>query len=277
MSRDSEDSSTDSHKYIHKNSHEASMSICTSTSISTSINPMSLTSEQVSDHAQSRDEFSVASTQEYRRIPSSQLSSPRLVSKRDNTITLDQRNEKAARRLVELTRKKLVQEDYYRPLIENLRRRVDLIVSPQDASPNGSFLEIILSGWAEELFRFLAIKTISNDTTVPFILAPSYLIDEAWKILMMMPSAYKVVCQTLGNEIVIDYDPLSESCQGKELSRFKNRHHKTTKIYKQYFNQDPPKLFWPTIIEENGSYMNRSRRKDQTWRVKIANLFHCKY
>ena len=115
----------------------------------------------------------------------------------------------------------------------------------------GNFEDDVLDGWVEELLRFLALKTLQDDTTKPFQLAPSGPVIVAWKALMAMRSSYAAVCLALGNDNPIDEDFVGpdvafESDQERHLTKRLNA---TMRAYSKYFDEQPPALFWKGVKE----------------------------
>ena len=115
----------------------------------------------------------------------------------------------------------------------------------------GNFEDDVLEGWVEELLRFLALKTLQDDTTKPFQLAPSGPVIVAWKALMAMRSSYAAVCLALGNDNPIDEDFVGpdvafESDQEQHLTKRLNA---TMRAYSKYFDEQPPALFWKGVKE----------------------------
>lgn len=121
---------------------------------------------------------------------------------------------------------------------------------------------MLLNGWVEELLRFLALKTLAGDTTLPFRLAPSGPIEMAWEDLLIMPATYAEVCHALGNSRPIDHDPfVVDSDDEAEDSRNLKRFNSTLRLYQQVFDQKPPELFWAPHVPKRtttASFMERA-------------------
>ena len=139
-------------------------------------------------------------------------------------------------------------------LARYLRPRLSALFPDKSDIPTRSDLQtIILSKWIEETVRFLAIKTLACDTKIPFEMAASKPIDEAWRGMLLIPAAYARVCHILGNEdgILIDYDPFWQEEQVGFAQR-KRRMDCTLRCYRQYFNQSAPELYWLEPKEPSG-------------------------
>ena len=137
----------------------------------------------------------------------------------------------------------------------------------------GGFEDIILEGWVEELMRFLAIKTLMDDGTKPFQLAPGGAISIAWKELMAMPSNYAAVCYAMGNANVIDHDPFDAVLTPEEERHMEKRLNATMRHYAKYFDEQPPALFWKDAMEpqEPSPLVQIYRTAQQVW----SGMAHC--
>jgi len=120
----------------------------------------------------------------------------------------------------------------------------------QDAH-NGRFEDDILDGWVEELLRFLALKTLQDDNTRPFQLAPSGPVTVAWKALMAMPSTYAAVSLAMGNTHPIDEDFVAPdvALEADEERHLTKRLNATMRAYTRCFEEQPPALFWKGVQE----------------------------
>lgn len=136
----------------------------------------------------------------------------------------------------------------------------------------GGFEDIILEGWVEELLRFLALKTLMDDATKPFQLAPGGAISIAWKELMVMPSNYAAVCYAMGNANVIDHDPFDATLTPEEVRHMQKRLNATMRNYAKYFDEQPPALFWKDVQEpmEPSPLVQIYRTAQQMWQG-VAN------
>ena len=134
-----------------------------------------------------------------------------------------------------------------------LRWKIHLLGDIQDLQDgySRSFEEDILDGWVEELFRFLALKTLQNDITKPFQLAPSGPVIVAWKALLAIPPSYAAVCLAMGNDHPIDEDcdGLGVSFETDEERHLIKRLNATMRAYSRYFGEQPPALFWKGVQE----------------------------
>lgn len=162
-----------------------------------------------------------------------------------------------------------------------------------ETTSHAYFFSQFIITYVQELLRFLAIKSISGDIHVPVVMTPSKQIDEAWKLLMMMPTGYRQVCECMGNQgQVIDYDPLFDSSSSSflhtsEYARIKTRTQKTAMAYRHCFGgQEPPRLYWSdstteAIIKLEEENMRRRRKnngdgeaQENTYFGVLAKKFH---
>lgn len=134
---------------------------------------------------------------------------------------------------------------------------------------SGNFEDEVLDGWVEELLRFLALKTLQDDITKPFQLAPSGPVIVAWKALMAVPPSYAAVCRALGNDHPIDEDVAFESDQERHLTKRLNA---TMRAYSRYFDEQPPALFWKGVKEpqEPNALVQMFHTAKQLWK-DVAN------
>ena len=119
----------------------------------------------------------------------------------------DVQDDRSARNAVASGRRALIECGAMSTLQQYLMNKVRSLHYENKGSANETKNEIMVMRWIDELLRFLAIKTLSGDITVPARMPPSNPIDEAWRGLMIMPSAYAKVCFSMGNDTVIDRDP----------------------------------------------------------------------
>ena len=112
---------------------------------------------------------------------------------------------KAAWVLVASARKTLVQGGGMDQLKDNLRGKIKFLDADNAREVRaGGLEEVTLDGWVEELLRFIALKTLMDDTNLPFQLAPSGQIKIAGRLLVELGSSYTNVCQAMGNASAID-------------------------------------------------------------------------
>ena len=155
-----------------------------------------------------------------------------------------------------------------------LRRKIHLLDEEHVKEVQaGGLEEIILDGWVEELMRFLALKTLMDDATKPFQLAPGGAICIAWKELMLMPSNYAAVCHAMGNAHVIDHDPFDAVLTPEEERHMQKRLNATMRHYARYFDEQPPALFWKDVQEpqEPSPLVQIYRTAQQMW----SGMAHC--
>ena len=70
---------------------------------------------------------------------------------------------------------------------------------------NNTIRRVLLNEWIEELLRFLALKTVTEDLTEPFQLYPGYTITLAWKMMTSLPQ-YNKVCLDMGNLQLFEFE-----------------------------------------------------------------------
>lgn len=158
----------------------------------------------------------------------------------------DQDDGTKASKAVDLGRRALIDSGAMATLQQNLRRLVHCLNYEDKAAANETKHAIMVMRWIDELLRFLAIKTLTGDVTVPARMPPSNPIDEAWRCLMIMPSAYAKVCSAMGNDTVIDRDPQPRNISDStDVQRYKMRFLSTLRTYCQMFKTEPPHAFWP--------------------------------
>jgi len=171
------------------------------------------------------------------QIPTSPLHTP------DNTDDL----EEGAWKLVTNAKTALARNGGIYHWKISLRRQLHILKDRESIQQesDGDPHEILVDGWVNETLRWLAIKTLSGDTTKPFQLAPGDPIELAWKALMIMPSHYANVCYSMGNDFVIDHDPFDTIEQDEEEKKhIMKRYNCSLRLYVQYFNGQPPLLYW---------------------------------
>jgi len=97
-----------------------------------------------------------------------------------------------------------------------------------------------------EYKKFLALKVISEDTSVPMFLSPSALIDQAWHVHLLHTAQYRDACSALGANI--DHSPAG--AQDQHLVREK-RLVLTKAFYMTVFQLIPPSKFWELNFDEH--------------------------
>jgi hypothetical protein len=163
-----------------------------------------------------------------------------------STSLEDKDDTNKASKAVDLGRRALIDCGAMVTLQQNLRKLVNCLNYEEKATANETKHAIMVMRWIDELLRFLAIKTLTGDVTVPARMPPSNPIDEAWRCLMIMPSAYSKVCFAMGNETVIDRDSQPRSSNDTtDVQRYKMRFLSTLRTYCQMFKTEPPHVFWP--------------------------------
>mmetsp|Transcript_18704 Transcript_18704/g.26509 ORF Transcript_18704/g.26509 Transcript_18704/m.26509 type:complete len:333 (+) Transcript_18704:167-1165(+) len=173
------------------------------------------------------------------------VKSPRKKLKLAITTSDEEQDDKPSKS-VDLGRKALIESGVMPTLQQHLMKQVKILHYEGKSSANETKNAIMVMRWIDELLRFLAIKTITGDVTVPARIPPSNPIDEAWRCLMIMPSAYAKVCFAMGNECVIDRDSHPRSnIDDADVHRHKMRFHCTLRTYTQMFKSEPPHVFWP--------------------------------
>lgn len=150
-----------------------------------------------------------------------------------------------AKVIISAARKELNRTGGFTSLSRYLHEHITILFPGSEKPPSGVAVQtLVISGWIEELLRFLAIKTLAGDTSYPFEMGPSMPIDAAWRALMIMPSSYYFVCRALGNENVIDHNPLCTEDRA-DVRKKKKDLFCTVRVYALCFDQEAPKLYWP--------------------------------
>ena len=135
----------------------------------------------------------------------------------------------------------------------------------------------------DELKKFIALKIFEKDYNC-ILLSPSYIIDEAWHSLILDPLSYCILCQKLSNnktnpnEYIIGHNQ-----HGSNDKNQMTRYNYTLKLYKEYFDSDPPEMIWPknnttTIINNitpNDRKRLRSSLSSSSSTSQLANNFSC--
>jgi len=110
---------------------------------------------------------------------------------------------------------------------------------------NDEIQSVLLENWIEEVLKFLALKTITGDTTEPCQLLPGHAVGVGWKVLMMSPAVYSKVCLAMGNLNIFDHNPLDTDASSRIQEKHKiKRYNATLRAYEAYFDQHPPSLYW---------------------------------
>jgi len=135
---------------------------------------------------------------------------------------------------MEILKKKLV------PHLHSL----SIQASSKEFDPNDDVQCVVLDNWIEEVLRFLALKTILCDTTEPCQLFSGYAVGVGWKALMVVPSIYSRVCDSMGNSHVFDHDPTDTSSNRVQHKHRVKRFNATLRAYLAHFDQQPPSLYW---------------------------------
>jgi len=108
-----------------------------------------------------------------------------------------------------------------------------------------------------EYKKFLALKVISEDTSVPMFLSPSALIDQAWHVHLLHTAQYRDACSVLGANI--DHSPAG--AQDQHLVREK-RLGLTKAFYMTVFQLIPPSQFWGLNFDENHVDLEKEKYAD---------------
>ena len=162
--------------------------------------------------------------------------------------------------------------------IELLRQKlVPYLYELSDKTPSREYdrtntiQRTFLNEWIEELLRFLALKTVTEDFTEPFELYPGYAITLAWKMLVDLPLVYSKVCTDMGNIHAFQFETLPPSGKHNEIYRKhqRRRYHGTLRVYSSYFEQQPPKLYWAL---HPLSYYKPNEKKDESVMTTIKQL-----
>lgn len=152
---------------------------------------------------------------------------------------------KAAWVLVASARKTLVQGGGMDQLKDNLRGKIKFLDADHAREVRaGGLEEVTLDGWVEELLRFIALKTLMDDTNLPFQLAPSGQIKIAGRLLVELGSSYTNVCQAMGNASAIDPVAFDDDLDESQEKHMQKRFNTTLRNYEKHFDEAPPHLFW---------------------------------
>jgi hypothetical protein len=158
--------------------------------------------------------------------------------------------------LVVIGKKVLKTGDNMEVLMKNLVKSLHILSdNPHQTSceldPNDELQKVLLENWVEEILRFLALKTLTEDYSEPCQLAPGYAVGVGWKALILLPNMYKQICTSMGNPSVFDHDPSDTSTRNKtkasQLVKEKHlikRYNATLRVYNSYFDKQPPALYW---------------------------------
>ena len=113
--------------------------------------------------------------------------------------------------------------------------------------PPGTDVDQLLDAYK----KFLALKVICGDTTVPQKFSPSPLIDQVWHRHMMYPSLYNAACAKLLGPIggVVDHDP--DAAKDDPVQK-RERVKRTQVAYRILFEQEAPDDLWRDIAPAPG-------------------------
>ena len=113
--------------------------------------------------------------------------------------------------------------------------------------PPGTDVDQLLDAYQ----KFLALKVICGDTTVPQKFSPSPLIDQVWHRHMMYPSLYNAACAKLLGPIggVVDHDP--DAAKDDPVQK-RERVKRTQVAYRILFEQEAPDDLWRDIAPAPG-------------------------
>ena len=113
--------------------------------------------------------------------------------------------------------------------------------------PPGTDVDQLLDAYK----KFLALKVICGDTTVPQKFSPSPLIDQVWHRHMMYPSLYNAACAKLLGPTggVIDHDP---DAANDDPVQKRERVKRTQVVYRILFEQEAPDDLWRDIAPAPG-------------------------
>jgi hypothetical protein len=122
-----------------------------------------------------------------------------------------------------------------------LSQRLHLI----STSPDTVIQNVLVENWADEVIKFIILKTEMEDFTEPCQLTPGYAISVGWSALVLLPNHYELVCQTIGSEGKFDHNLTDYSKEDVLRRRLRiQRHNATLREYEKYFDSKPPMLYW---------------------------------
>ena len=137
--------------------------------------------------------------------------------------------------------------------IKSIPGKVRIIKTPLDLSflkehlgkniPTGTNLDDLLDAYK----KFLALKVICGDISVPQKFSPSPLVDQVWHAHMMCPRLYRAACAALmgpqGGDL-IDHDPNAANDDPAEKSE---RLRRTKAVYQILFGHEAPNELWQSF------------------------------
>jgi hypothetical protein len=95
-----------------------------------------------------------------------------------------------------------------------------------------------------EFKRFIALKALYRDTNCSY-LSPSFIVDEVWHKILLLPAHYYRLCNCLLHaeckERIIDHNPDGSLEGAPQLERYQ----RTLDAYRLFFKEDPPAHMWP--------------------------------
>lgn len=152
--------------------------------------------------------------------------------------------------LMKKGRKAIVSGGQISSIYKNLVQEIHVIAEKRSSeipvyNANDEIQSVLLENWIEEVLKFLALKTITGDTTEPCQLLPGHAVGVGWKVLMMSPAVYSKVCLAMGNSNIFDHNPLDTDASSRIQEKHKiKRYNATLRAYEAYFDQHPPSLYW---------------------------------
>jgi len=121
--------------------------------------------------------------------------------------------------------------------------------------PIGTNLDELLDAYK----KFLALKVLCGDTSVPQKFSPSPLVDQVWHAHLMRPRLYRAACAALmgprGGGDLIDHDPDAAQDDPDEK---KERLRRTKVVYHILFGHVAPYKIWQTITSGEMSLFVRT-------------------
>ena len=113
--------------------------------------------------------------------------------------------------------------------------------------PPGTDVDQLLDAYK----KFLALKVICGDTTVPQKFSPSPLIDQVWHRHMMYPHLYNAACAKLMGPTggVVAHDP---DAANDDPVQKRERVKRTKVVYRIIFQQEAPDDLWRDIAPAPG-------------------------
>lgn len=165
-----------------------------------------------------------------------------------------------------------------RNLAPYLHQLTDRAHSPE-YKPNDAVQRVFLDEWVEELLRFLALKTITEDLTEPFQLYPGPWITLAWKIMMNLPLVYSKACTDMGNLQLFEFEKLPSSGLHNEIyqKHQRKRYNATLRAYSTHFEQQPPQLYWTLYPKKHSPapYNKKEEKKEDDSVMNVIKQLLC--